>query len=325
MSARDESAEPLVKVESVRKHFAAGGVWPGGTSRVVKAVDDVSLTIPARSIVGLVGESGSGKTTVGRLLVRLLEPTGGVMRYRGQDIAALKGRELGDYRNKVQMIFQDPYSSLNPRLRVEDIVGEALWSAGLSRAVRRDRVVERLEMVGLDSGHLRRYPHEFSGGQRQRIGIARALAAEPEFIVADEPVSALDVSVQAQVLNLLLELQERLGLTLLFITHDLAVMRFLCDRVAVMYLGRIMETGRAEEVCGEPIHPYTRALLSAAPSTRPEAKSRRIILKGDIPSPIDLPSGCVFRTRCPEATDACAREIPPLAEKRPGRFSACLA
>ncbi|MDR2392187.1 MAG: ABC transporter ATP-binding protein [Planctomycetota bacterium] len=327
LSAEAPVARPnvLARLEGVRKYFGAGGSWLGGCEAVVKAVDDVSFAIPERRIVGLVGESGSGKTTVGRLMVKLLEPTGGNIRYRGRDIAGLAGRDLRDYRGRVQMIFQDPFSSLNPRLRVEAIVGEALLGSGIrSAADRRGRVVERLEMVGLDAGHLRRYPHEFSGGQRQRIGIARALAADPEFIVADEPVSALDVSVQAQVLNLLLELQERLGLAILFITHDLAVMRFLCDEVAVMYLGRIMETGKTREVMEGPRHPYTRALLSAVPSIRPGAAGKRIILDGDIPSPIAIPSGCVFRTRCPEAKQPCAETSPPLAEKSPGHFSACL-
>jgi oligopeptide/dipeptide ABC transporter ATP-binding protein len=320
-------ANPLARIRGLRKYFRVGGGWLGA-GKLVKAVDDVSLDVPERRIVGLVGESGSGKTTVGRMLVKLLEPTGGRIQYRGADLAGLDAAGLREYRSRAQMIFQDPFSSLNPRLRVEAIVGEAFWLGGIktaaSRSARRDRVVERLEMVGLSAAHLRRFPHEFSGGQRQRLGIARALAAEPEFIVADEPVSALDVSVQAQVLNLLLELHERLGLAMLFITHDLAVMRFLCSEVAVMYLGRIMETGRTAEVAGDPLHPYTRALLSAAPSTRLEERRSRIILKGDIPSPLDLPSGCVFRTRCPKAEAACAEAVPRLTEKRPGHFSACL-
>ncbi len=315
----------LVQIKDLCKHFVLGGSWLGGGRKVVRAVEDVSLDIPEKRIVGLVGESGSGKTTVGRMLVKLIDPTHGLIRYRGVDIAALRGDSLGDYRHRVQMIFQDPFSSLNPRLRVESIVGEALIARGVrSASARRDRVVERLEMVGLGSVHLRRFPHEFSGGQRQRIGIARALAAEPEFIVADEPVSARDVSVQAQILNLLLELQARLGLTMLFITHDLAVMQFLCDELAVMYLGRIMETGKTSELCANPLHPYSQALLSASPSMSPGEKSRRIILRGDIPSPIRLPSGCVFRTRCPRAMPECAEIVPPLAEKVPGRFSACI-
>ncbi len=324
MTAKQDTA-PLVTISNLQKHFPIGGSFSGGGGRVVRAVDDVSLAVPERGIVGLVGESGSGKTTVGRMLVKLIEPTGGAIFYRGAEVGSLAGAALQGYRQRVQMIFQDPYSSLNPRLRVEAIVGEALIAAGIGpAALRRDRVVERLEMVGLSSAHLRRFPHEFSGGQRQRIGIARALAAEPEFIVADEPVSALDVSVQAQVLNLLLELQEKLGLTLLFITHDLAVMQFLCDELAVMYLGRIMEKGPTAAICEHPLHPYSHALLSASPSARPGAASRRVILKGDIPSPINLPSGCVFRTRCPWAVSECAEVVPPLAEKTPGRFSACL-
>ena len=316
---------PLVKIDNLYKHFTASRSWLGGERKVVRAVEDVSLNIPEKRIVGLVGESGSGKTTVGRMLVKLIDPTSGAIRYRNADIASLHGDSLKEYRHRVQMIFQDPFSSLNPRLRVEAIVGEALIARGVYPAsTRRDRVVERLEMVGLDSMHLRRFPHEFSGGQRQRIGIARALAAEPEFIVADEPVSALDVSIQAQILNLLLELQAKLGLTMLFITHDLAVMQFLCDELAVMYLGRIMETGKTSELCANPLHPYSQALLSASPSLCPGTKSRRIILKGDIPSPIQLPSGCVFRTRCPCATKECAENVPELTEKMPGRFSACI-
>ncbi len=317
---------PLVRIRNLQKHFPVGSSFFGKEKRVVRAVQDVSLDIRRNHIVGLVGESGSGKTTVGRMLVKLLEPTSGDIRYNGEDVARLEGAALKTYRGKAQFIFQDPFSSLNPRLRVEAIVGEALLANGMTSArERRDRVVERLEMVGLNAGHLRRFPHEFSGGQRQRIGIARALAAGPEFIVADEPVSALDVSVQAQVLNLLLDLQGMLGLTMLFITHDLGVMRFLCDELVVMYLGRVMESGPTEALCSDPAHPYTRALLSASPVPKPGAKSERILLKGDIPSPINLPSGCVFRTRCPHATEDCARTVPPLAEKGPGRFSACIA
>ncbi len=319
------ATEPLVKIRGLRKHFVLGSSWTGKERRVVRAVEDISLDVRRKRIVGLVGESGSGKTTVGRMLVKLLEPTAGELLYGGRDITALEGSALKDYRGRVQMIFQDPFSSLNPRLRVEAIVGEALLANGMASASeRRDRVVERLEMVGLNANHLRRYPHEFSGGQRQRIGIARALAAEPEFIVADEPVSALDVSVQAQVLNLLLDLQARLGLTMLFITHDLGVMRFLCDELVVMYLGRVMESGPTEELCAAPTHPYSRALLSASPVPKPGVKSKRIILKGDIPSPINLPSGCVFRTRCPHALEECARAIPALEERLPGRFCACI-
>lgn len=319
------AVQPLVRISNLRKDFPLGSSWFARERRVVKAVQDVSIDIARHRIVGLVGESGSGKTTVGRMLVKIMEPTGGEIVYDGENIAAIEGAALKRYRSRVQMIFQDPFSSLNPRLRVESIIGEALLANGMrSAAARRDRVVERLEMVGLSAGHLRRFPHEFSGGQRQRIGIARALAAEPEFIVADEPVSALDVSVQAQVLNLLLELQSRLGLTMLFITHDLAVMRFLCDSLVVMYLGRVMESGPTAELCAKPLHPYSHALLSASPIPKPGMRSKRVILKGDIPSPIRQPSGCVFRTRCPHAIAACAETIPPLLEKEPGRFRACL-
>ena len=319
------ATEPLVRIRKLQKHFAVGDSWLGKKRRVVRAVEDVSLDVHRKHIVGLVGESGSGKTTIGRMLVKLLEPSGGQITFNGEDISTLEGERLKNFRSRVQMIFQDPYSSLNPRLRVEAIVGEALLANGMRFAARRrDRIVERLEMVGLNANHLRRYPHEFSGGQRQRIGIARALAAEPEFIVADEPVSALDVSVQAQVLNLLLELRAKLDLTMLFITHDLGVMRFLCNKMVVMYLGRVMEAGATEELCSRPLHPYSRALLSASLAAKPGVKGKRIILKGDIPSPINLPSGCVFRTRCPHAIGECAASVPELREKEPGRTCACI-
>jgi peptide/nickel transport system ATP-binding protein len=290
----------------------------------VKAVDGVSFEIRRGAIVGLVGESGSGKTTVGRCILRLVEPSNGEIEFDGVDLRTLSDREMRRYRRRLQIVFQDPFSSLNPRLRVEDIVGEALDTHGLAPGRRRERVAELLGRVGLDPEQGRRYPHEFSGGQRQRIGIARALAVEPDFIVADEPVSALDVSVQAQVLNLLQDLQQAFGLTMLFIAHDLAVVEYLCDEVVVMYLGRVMERGPSRSVYEAPRHPYTQALLSASPVPDPKAHRSRIVLQGDIPSPMNPPSGCVFRTRCPYAIAACAGIAPPLDSVGPGHDAACI-
>ena len=274
-------------------------------------MDGVTFDVPRNTIVGLVGESGSGKTTTGRALLRLFAPTAGRILFDGQDITNLSEKQMLPWRRRMQIVFQDPYASLNPRMTVSEILGEALDTHKLAQNRRAARIGELLERVGLNADHARRYPHEFSGGQRQRIGIARALAVEPDFIVADEPVSALDVSVQAQVLNLLQDLQRDLGLTMLFVAHDLAVVDYLCDEVVVMYLGRVMERGPTSEVYARPRHPYTRALLSAAPVPDPRAPRSRILLKGDIPSPVNPPSGCVFRTRCPHATEACA--APPAA------------
>ncbi len=318
----------LLDVRHLKKYFdARSGVF-SRSGEVVKAVDDVSLHIGAGEVVGLVGESGSGKTTVGRTILRLIEPTDGEILFKGQDIAKASSRELHAFRRNAQYIFQDPFASLDPRMRVEEIVAEPLIVHRLAhgRSSRRSRIVELLEMVGLSADHLRRYAHEFSGGQRQRIGIARALAAEPEFIVADEPVSALDVSVQVQVVNLLHELKQRLGLTILFIAHDLPLVEYISDRIVVMYLGRAMEVAPGYELCSTPRHPYTEALLSAAPVPDPDVNRRRerIVLKGDIPSPIDPPSGCVFHTRCPYATPECARVVPQLREVSPGRYKACI-
>jgi peptide/nickel transport system ATP-binding protein len=315
--------DPLVTVERLSKHFPAGRGWGGG--RVVKAVDDVSFTVGRRRIVGLVGESGSGKTTVGRSLLRLIEPTAGRVMFDGEDLLALKPAALRAMRARMQIIFQDPYSSFDPRLTVEAIIGEALTALKpMPKPERRERTAALLQRVGLPPEHMSRYPYEFSGGQRQRIGIARALAVEPEFIVADECVSALDVSIQAQVLNLLQDLQEELGLTMLFIAHDLAVVEHLCDDIVVMYLGKVMETGPAHEVCENPRHPYTQALLSAVPVPDPGAARTRIVLAGDLPSPIDVPSGCVFRTRCPIAGPECAAAVPALREVGVGRRAACI-
>ncbi|HZW99501.1 MAG TPA: dipeptide ABC transporter ATP-binding protein [Trueperaceae bacterium] len=319
------SSENLLEVRNLRKYFPIrGGIF----SRVVanvKAVEDVSFDVRRGEVVGLVGESGSGKTTVGRSILRLIEPTSGEVRFDGQDITQISKSQMREYRKKMQIIFQDPFASLNPRMSVGDIIGEAMTIHNLARGREREqRVASLLERVGLSPNHMRRYPHEFSGGQRQRIGIARALAVDPEFIVADEPVSALDVSIQAQVVNLLLDLKEELGLTLLFIAHDLGVVEYISDHVVVMYLGRIMEIAPSKELYANPIHPYTEALLSAVPIPDPTVRRERIILQGDIPSPINPPSGCVFRTRCPIATKECAEVVPPLEEVAPGHFKACI-
>ncbi|WP_445682346.1 ABC transporter ATP-binding protein [Radicibacter daui] len=315
-----QACAPLLRVEGLTQRFNLGG------GRVVHAIEDVSFDVPRGAIVGLVGESGSGKTTTGRSLIRLVEPTSGTAMFDGVDLFSLSPREMRQYRRRLQIIFQDPYSSLNPRLTVAAIINEALDARGFdkARAARKQRIGELLEMVGLRAEHAQRYPHEFSGGQRQRIGFARALAVEPDFIVADEPVSALDVSVQAQVLNLIRDLQQRLGLTMLFISHDLAVVEYLCDEVIVMYLGRIMEKGPSQALYSNPRHPYTRALLATAPVPDPTRKRERVLLKGDIPSPINPPSGCVFRTRCPHAIEACAATLPPLEAVGAGQQVACI-
>jgi oligopeptide/dipeptide ABC transporter ATP-binding protein len=310
--------DALLSIRNLTKHFPARG-------GAVKAVDGVSFDVKRGTIVGLVGESGSGKTTAGRCALRLIEPSHGSILFDGVDLRTLSDREMRRYRRRLQIVFQDPYSSLNPRLRVEEIIGEAIDTHRLARGgARRQRIGELLARVGLDPEHARRYPHEFSGGQRQRIGIARALAVEPEFIVADEPVSALDVSVQAQVLNLIQDLQQAYGLTMLFIAHDLSVVEYLCDEVVVMYLGRVMERGPSRSVYAFPRHPYTQALLSASPIPDPKAQRRRIVLQGDIPSPMNPPSGCVFRTRCPYAVADCARVVPPLDEIGPEHRVACI-
>jgi peptide/nickel transport system ATP-binding protein len=309
--------EPLLSIRGLTKVFP--------TSRgAVQALSDVSFDIPRGSITGLVGESGSGKTTLGRTLLRLIEPTGGSTLFDGRDLNTLDPAPLRAMRRRMQIIFQDPVSSLNPRLKVGQIVAEGLVAHGMgSVRDRRARVAALLEEVGLSPDHMNRYPHEFSGGQRQRIGIARALALDPEFIVADESVSALDVSIQAQILNLLLDLRARRDLTMLFIAHDLSVVEYLCDQIVVMYLGRVVERGPAAEVYHRPAHPYTRALLSAIPVPRPGGRAAREILAGDIPSPLDPPSGCVFRTRCPIAGPDCATGLPPAVAVGTGHFSHC--
>jgi len=322
--AGTEKAE-LLQVRGLRKYFPIrGGVF----SRVVanvKAVEDVSFDVKRGEVVGLVGESGSGKTTAGRAILRLIEPTAGEVFFEGVDVAKLPKARMREYRKEMQIIFQDPFASLNPRMSVGDIIGEALTIHNLARGKAKEaRVADLLERVGMNAGHMRRYPHEFSGGQRQRIGIARALAVSPKFIVADEPVSALDVSIQAQVVNLLQDLKDDLNLTMLFIAHDLGVVEYISDRVIVMYLGRIMEIAPAKELYKNPKHPYTEALLSAVPIPDPTIKRERVILQGDIPSPINPPSGCVFRTRCPIAIEDCKNVIPPLEEVGPGHLKACI-
>ncbi len=314
-------SEAFVEVQDLKKYF------PLGQRRTLKAVDGISFTIRKGETLGLVGESGCGKSTAGRTIIRLYEPTSGRVVIDGTDVTKLKGSKLKAFRRKMQMIFQDPYASLNPRMTVLDIIGEALDIHGLvkSRAERTRRVEELLELVGLSAQHASRYPHEFSGGQRQRIGITRALAVQPEFIVCDEPISALDVSIQAQIVNLLIDLQKKMGLTYLFVAHDLAMVKYVSDRVAVMYLGRIVELARSEDLYADPQHPYTQALLSAIPIPEPEAEAKRerIILSGELPSPVNPPSGCPFRTRCPHAQARCAQEMPAFREVRPGHWAAC--
>ena len=314
------NGQALLQVKDLRKHFQIGR----GTS--LKAVDGISLEIKKGETFGLVGESGCGKSTVGRTLVRLYEPSGGQVVYGGKDVHRARGEEAKSLNRRMQMVFQDPQASLNPRMVVGDIVAEGLDIHGLAGSAkeRLDRVQELLETVGLNSEHANRYPHEFSGGQRQRIGIARALAVDPDFIVADEPVSALDVSIQAQVINLLRKLQKERDLTYLFISHDLSVVKYISDRVGVMYLGVMVETAPSDELYSNPVHPYTQALLSAVPIPDPDAENERerIVLEGDVPSPVDPPSGCRFRTRCPYVTQACAQDEPVWREVGPEHWVA---
>lgn len=320
-----KETEDLVVVKNLKKYFPIKGGFLKRTVGHVRAVEDISFTIKRGETLGIVGESGCGKSTTGRTILNLLQKTDGEVYYRGKEIFGLSKEELIQLRTKMQIVFQDPYSSLNPRLTVAQIVGEALVHHGMAKKGKdvNDRVSDIIEKCGLAPYHIRRYPHEFSGGQRQRIGIARALALNPEFIVCDEPVSALDVSIQSQVINLLMDLQDEMGLTYLFISHDLSVVKHISDRIGVMYLGSMVELATKDELYKSPLHPYTQALLSAIPVPDPTIKRNRIILKGDIPSPANPPSGCRFHTRCPHATERCKAEVPEFREVAPEHFVAC--
>ena len=315
----------IVEARGLKMYFPIGRTMSGKPKKLLKAVDDVDFSIAKGETFGLVGESGCGKTTIGRCLVRLYEPTDGQLLFDGQDIAHMGEKQLAPYRRRMQMIFQDPYASLNPRMTVSSIIAEPLRYAGVSAKEQQERVRELVDLVGLKPDHLQRYPHEFSGGQRQRVGIARALACNPEFIVCDEPISALDVSIQAQVINTLESLQEKLGLSYLFVSHDLSMVRHISHNVGVMYLGCMVERAPVQELYSNMLHPYTRALMSAVPIPDPDlaAASDRIHLSGDVPTPIDPPSGCRFRARCPYATEQCAAERPALREVTSGHFVAC--
>ena len=315
----------LLEVKNLKVHFPVAAGWFRRDHESVKAVDGVSFALAPGETLGLVGESGCGKTTLGRAIMRLTPVTGGEIHLDGTDITHLTGDDLRSRRRQFQMIFQDPYGSLNPRLTVEDIVGEPIDLHGLAATpeARRARIAELLQAVGLDPAYARRYPHEFSGGQRQRIGIARALAVEPGLIICDEPVSALDVSVQAQIINLLGDLQQQRGIAYLFIAHDLAVVEHISHRLMVMYLGRLVETAEAKALIRAPRHPYTQALISAVPEVAPDSKRTRIVLPGDVPSPIHPPSGCPFHPRCPVAEARCRTEVPPLREVASGHWAAC--
>ncbi|QDL90902.1 ATP-binding cassette domain-containing protein [Paroceanicella profunda] len=321
-----ETGAPLVRVQGLSKHFPIHAGLIRRQIGVISAVDRLTFDIYRGETLGLVGESGCGKSTAGRTILRLYEATEGAILFDGTDIAGLSGEQLRRMRPRMQMIFQDPQACLNPRMTVGQIIAEPLDEHGrMSRADKRARVEELLDQVGMNKGFANRYPHEFSGGQRQRIGIARALALDPDFIVCDEPIAALDVSIQAQVVNLLEDLQDRLGLTYLFISHDLSMVRHIADRVAVMYLGKMAELAPRDALYSEPLHPYTKALLSAVPVANPriEATRKRTILKGDVPSPANPPRGCRFCTRCPVAVDKCQWDVPEWREARPGHFVAC--
>jgi oligopeptide/dipeptide ABC transporter ATP-binding protein len=319
-----EAGVPLLSVQHLKKYFPIHSGVLGRTTAYVKAVDDVSFTINTGETFGLVGESGCGKTTAGRAVLRLHEPDAGKIQFDGADLLTLGKQALRRKRRDMQIIFQDPYASLNPRMTIRTIVGEPFAIHGIARGSEREhRVVDLLQTVGLDSSVMNRYPHEFSGGQRQRIGIARALALKPKFIVADEPVSALDVSIQAQIINLLADLQQQFGLTYLFISHAIPVIEHISTRIGVMYLGKLVEVGTSEQICTASKHPYTQALLSAVPIPDPAAKKQRVVLRGDVPTPINPPAGCRFHTRCPIAVDRCKMEEPPLRQIEDGRDVAC--
>jgi len=324
----DRADKPLISIRDLKVYFpVSGGSLFSRSQRVVKAVDGVTLDIYSGETFGLVGESGCGKSTLGRAILRLIEPTSGQILFRDRDLAHLSKTEMREQRRHLQIIFQDPYASLNPRMTVSQIIGEPIETFRLARGqAKRARVQELMELVGLSARFLKRYPHEFSGGQRQRIGIARALAVDPDFIVADEPISALDVSIQAQIMNLLDRLRREKNLTYLFISHDLRAIRHVSDRVAVMYLGKIVELADGKTVYSQPLMPYTKALISAVPVPDPkvEANRRRIVLEGDVPSPINPPRGCRFHTRCPYAIDACSDVEPKLVQIRPDHFAACI-
>jgi len=319
-----ENTLPLLEITKLKKYFPMKHKLFSKKRSFLQAVDGIDLRIERGETVGLVGESGCGKTTAGRTVIRLYDPTQGKILFDGKDIAGLSQKQMLPFRRKMQMIFQDPYASLDPRFLVKDIVSEGMVPS-LSRGEKLEKVKFLLSKVGLNSEHANRFPHEFSGGQRQRIGIARALAVEPEFIVCDEPISALDVSIQAQVVNMLQDLQHDFGLTYLFIAHDISMVKYISNRIAVMYLGKIVEIAPSDEVYTHPLHPYSQALLSAVPIPDPgEAqKAMRIVLKGDVPSPIDVPEGCRFRTRCSHAMDVCARQTPELKEVESGHYVAC--
>lgn len=314
----------LLEVQGLKMLFPTGGSILGKNRRYVHAVDGVSFSLRAGETLGIVGESGCGKSTVGNLIVRLLKETEGRILFDGHDITAMNARQFKPLRKEMQMVFQDPFSSLNPRKKVFDIIAEPYHiQTKMSPAEIRKNVEYMMELVGLDKSYQNRYPHEFSGGQRQRIGIARALSVNPKLIMADEPVSALDVSIQAQVLNLLRDVQEQYNLTYLFISHDLAVVEMISDRIGVMYLGTIMEVAPNEELYSNPQHPYTQALLSAVPIPDPTIEKKHVLIEGDLPSPTNIPSGCPFHTRCPHATEKCSAEVPPTKEVKPGHFVNC--
>ncbi|WP_079910498.1 ABC transporter ATP-binding protein [Paenibacillus sp. 32352] len=314
------SKDSILEVRNLQKHFQVGG------GKILKAVDNLNFSVKRGETFGLVGESGCGKSTAGRTIINLYDATGGEVIFNGENVHKMRGRKLNEFRRQMQMVFQDPYASLNPRMTVGNIIAEGVDIHGLySGAKRKERVFELLDAVGLNSEHASRFPHEFSGGQRQRIGIARALAIEPQFIIADEPISALDVSVQAQVVNLFKKLQKEHGLTYLFIAHDLAMVKHISDRIGVMYLGKLVEVTTSDELYAKPLHPYTESLLSAIPIPDPEVERtrERIILEGEIPSPLNPPSGCPFRTRCPKAMPECAASMPEFKQVEPNHYVAC--